>query len=157
VVLESGLGLESELEFIFAGLGLACHRLRLGLGLGHPEIESFFKSPYSCNAITMRQQDGLDPATAAESVAESNHMDLPTPPPNNMPKLFAGYKSKMSVTPGTTESVADVLGRYLSDELDIDTSCRTFWHEHPSFTICTCIECTGGACLQPRRHLHETT
>ena len=83
----------------------------------------------------MRQQDGLNPATAAESVAESNHMDLPTPPPSNKPKLFAGYKSKMSVTPGTTESVADVLGRYLSDELDIDTSCLrpTFWREHPKY------------------------
>jgi len=81
----------------------------------------------------MRQQDGLNPATAAKSVAESNHMDLPTPPPSNKPKLFAGYKSKMSVTAGITESVADVLGRYLSDELDIDTSCLMFWHEHPKY------------------------
>jgi len=78
VVLESGLGLESGLEFIFAGLGLglglACQGLGLGLGLGHPEIESVSKSAYSSNASTMRQQDGLNPATAAESVAESNHM-----------------------------------------------------------------------------------
>jgi len=60
----------------------------------------------------VRQQDGLNPATAAKSIAVSNHMDhLPTPPPNNKPKLFAGYKSKMGVTPGTTESVIDVLER----------------------------------------------
>jgi len=45
VVLESGLGLESN----FAGLGLACQ----GLGLGHPEIESFFESAYSCNAVLL--------------------------------------------------------------------------------------------------------
>ena len=51
VVLESGLGLESGLEYNFAGLelglglGLACQALGLGLGLGHPEIESF-SSPH---------------------------------------------------------------------------------------------------------------
>jgi len=39
----------------------------------------------------------------------------------------------MGVTPGTTESVIDVLGRYLSDELDTDTSCLMFWHEHPKY------------------------
>jgi len=39
----------------------------------------------------------------------------------------------MNVTSGTTESVIDVLGRYLSDELDTDTSCRTFWREHPKY------------------------
>ena len=50
-----------------------------------------------------------------------------------MPKLFAGYKYRMSVTPGTTESVADVLGRYLSDELDTDTSCLAFRREHPKY------------------------
>jgi len=72
-------------------------------------------------------------------------MDLPTPPPNNMTTLFAGYKSQMNVTPGTTESVADVLGRYLSDELDTDTSCLTFWHEHPK-----CGRLTLGAlCALP--------
>jgi len=65
----------------------------------------------------MQQKDRFNPATAAESIAESNHMDLPTPPPSKKPKLFAGYKSKMGVTPGTTESVADVLERYLSNEL----------------------------------------
>jgi len=57
-------------------------------------------------------------------------MDLPTPPPSKKPKLFAGYKSKTDVTLGTTESVADVLERYLSDELDTDTSCLMFWREH---------------------------
>jgi len=51
----------------------------------------------------VRQQDGLNPATAAESFAESNHMDLPTPPPNKKAKLFAGYKYKMGVSPDTTE------------------------------------------------------
>jgi len=115
--------LESGLEFIFAGLGLglglglACQGL--GLGLGHSEIESVSKSAYSSNASTMRQQDGLNPATAAESVAESNHMDLPTPPPSNKPKLFAGYKSKMNVTPDTTESVVDVLERYFQTNLTL--------------------------------------
>jgi len=39
----------------------------------------------------------------------------------------------MSVTQGTTESVADLLGRYLSDELEIDTFCLTFWREHPKY------------------------
>jgi len=39
----------------------------------------------------------------------------------------------MGVSPGTTESVVDVLGRYLSDELDTDTSCLTFWREHPKY------------------------
>ena len=59
VVLESGLGLESGLESIFAGLGLglglelkglglglelATYGLGLGLGLGSFFSESFFKS-----------------------------------------------------------------------------------------------------------------
>jgi len=39
----------------------------------------------------------------------------------------------MGVTPCTIESVADVLGRYLSDELDIDTSCLTFWREYSKY------------------------
>ena len=60
-------------------------------------------------------------------------MDLPTQPPSKKPKLFAGNKSKMGATSGTTESVADVLGRYLSHELDIDTSCLTFWREHSKY------------------------
>jgi len=66
----------------------------------------------------VRQQDELNPATAAESVAESNHMILPTPPPNNKPKLFAGYKSKMNVTPGQL-NVIDVLGRYFQMKLTL--------------------------------------
>ena len=70
-------------------------------------------------------------------------MDLPTPPPDNMPKLFADYKSKMGVTPGTTGSVIDVLGRYLSDELDTDTSCLTFWHEHPKYTRKASSRCSS--------------
>jgi len=78
------------------------------------------------------RQDGLNPATAAESVAESNHMDLPS----CQLHLQATSRSYMLatstgwVTPGTTESVADMLGRYLSDELDNDTSCLTFWRKH---------------------------
>ena len=39
----------------------------------------------------------------------------------------------MSVTQGTSESVADVLGRYLLEELEINTSCLTFWREHPKY------------------------
>jgi len=39
----------------------------------------------------------------------------------------------MNVTPGTTETLDDVLGRYLSDERDTGTSCLTFWHEHPKY------------------------
>ena len=45
-------------------------------------------------------------------------MDLPTPPPNNMPKLFAGYKSKMGA-PDRTESVVDMLGRYFQMNLTL--------------------------------------
>jgi len=48
VVLESGLGLESELESIFVGLGLglglATYGLGLGLGLDSFFSNSFFKS-----------------------------------------------------------------------------------------------------------------
>ena len=57
VILESGLGLESGLESIFAGLGLGLELKRLGLGLGLATCglelglglgsffsESFFKS-----------------------------------------------------------------------------------------------------------------
>jgi len=51
VVVKSGLGLESN--FAGLGLGLACQGLGLGLGLGHREIESFFESAYSCNAVLL--------------------------------------------------------------------------------------------------------
>jgi len=129
-----------------------------------------FSSPHvqlQCSAV--RQQDGLPQQQLNQSQSQTIcTMDLPTAPPNNKPKLFAGYKSKMSVTPGTTESVIDVLGRYLSNELDIDTSCLrpTFWREHPKYgrltlgalrALSVFIECTSEACLQLRRHLHETT
>jgi len=45
VVLESGLGLESRLESIFAGLGLELKGLGLGLGLETPGLGlgSFFR------------------------------------------------------------------------------------------------------------------
>jgi len=69
----------------------------------------------------------------------------------------------LHTTPGTTESVADVLGRYLTDELDVDTSCLRFWREHPKYgrlalgaLRAPSALATSGACLQLRRHLHET-
>ena len=43
VVLESGLGLESGLESIFAGLGLGLATYGLGLGLG---LGSFFSKSF---------------------------------------------------------------------------------------------------------------
>jgi len=146
------------------GLGLACQGLGLGLGLGHPEIESVSKSAYSSNASTMQQQDDLNPATAAESVAKSNHMiwicQLHLQTTSRSYSLATSPRWVLQTQLNLWSTCLIV-----SDELDTDTSCLTFWCEHPKYerlalgslrALSICIECTSGACLQTR-HLHETT